>query len=379
MLFKDVIGQDELARLLRETARKGLVPHARLFCGEEGTGAFQLAFAYSRYLNCTGRSEFDSCEKCPSCLKYNELAHPDLHFVFPMVSRTKAPKKEVCDDYLPEWRSFLKNQVTNRTYFNIDTWLAHIGADDKQAIIYSAESDRILRKMILRVYEAKYRILFVWSPDRMHEACANKLLKIIEEPPPNTAILMVSNRPERIIGTIVSRSQTVQVRPIPSDVIAGVLKDRWGLQADDARQIAHLSGGNYVKAVEFLSVENDDTFFLEQFKAIMRNGWTRNVVAMKSFSEEMASLGREKQKSFLAFCQRQIRENFLHCLQEPVLNYMSSEEADFAGKFSPFVNERNVMDMMDELSLAERHVAQNVNSKMVFFDLSMRLTVLVKR
>ena len=377
MLFKDVIGQDELKKLLRDTARKGLVPHARLFCGEEGTGAFQLALAYARYLNCTGRSDHDSCGKCPSCLKYNELAHPDLHFVFPMVTQSK-PKKEVCDDYLPEWRSFLKDQIANQTYFNMDAWLAHLGID-KQAIIYSAESDRILRKMILRIYEANYRILFVWAPDRMHDSCANKLLKIIEEPPANTAVLMITDQPDQIISTIVSRSQVVQVRPIHSEILVGVLKDRWGVQVEDARQIAHLAGGNYMKAVEYLSVENEDAYFLEQFKAIMRNGWARNIVAMKSFSEEMASLGREKQKSFLAFCQRQIRENFLHCLQEPSLNYMNREEADFAKNFSPYVNERNVMDMMDELSLAEKHIAQNVNAKMVFFDLSMRLTVLVKR
>ncbi|HCC51898.1 MAG TPA: DNA polymerase III subunit delta, partial [Porphyromonadaceae bacterium] len=144
-------------------------------------------------------------------------------------------------------------------------------------------------------------------------------------------------------------------------------------------QITHLSGGNYFKATELLTVNNDNACFLEQFKAIMRNGWTRNVAAMKSFSEEMASMGRERQKNFLAFCQRQIRENFVYCLHEPSLNYMNKEEADFSKNFSPYVNERNVMELMDELSLAERHINQNVNSKMVFFDLSMRIIVLIKK
>lgn len=378
MFFKDVIGQDELKRQLIDTARKGIVPHARLFWGEEGNGAFQLALAYARYLNCTGRSTDDSCGKCPSCLKYNDLAHPDLHFVFPMISQKK-PKKEVCDDYLPEWRTFLKDRIGQGVYFNMDTWLAHLGADNKQAIIYSAESEMIMRKMILRIYEATYRILFIWSPERMHEACANKLLKIIEEPPANTAILMITEWPDRMLGTIVSRSQLLQVRPIRSDIMADVLCARWGVQEDDARQIAHLAAGNYLKAIDNLSVDNEDVFFLEQFKVIMRNGWTRNVAAMKSFSEEMASLGRERQKNFLAFCQRQIRENFINCLQEPSLNYMSSQEADFARNFSPYVNERNVIDMMEELSLAEKHINQYVNSIMVFFDLSMRITVLVKK
>lgn len=378
MFFRDVIGQEELKRQLIETAQQGIVPHARLFCGEEGTGAFQLALAYARYLNCTGRMETDACGTCPSCLKYNELAHPDLHFVFPMVSN-KSAKKEVCDDYLPEWRAFLLKQVAEHLYFTIDSWLTQMGAENKQAIIYSAESERIIHKMNLRIYEAAYRILLVWAPDRMHESCANKLLKLIEEPPPNTAILMITDKPERVLGTIVSRSQPVQVRPIPVETIADILTDRWGVSDDDARQIAHLSGGNYFKATEFLSVDNDNAYFLEQFKTIMRNGWSRNVGAMKAFSEEMASMGREKQKNFLAFCQRQIRENFVNCLHEPSLNYMNQDEADFAKNFSPYVNERNVFDMMDELALAEQHIGQNVNSKMVFFDLSMRIIVLVKR
>jgi DNA polymerase-3 subunit delta' len=378
MFFKDIIGQEEVKMQLTETARKGFVPHARLFCGADGNGGFQLALAYARYLNCTGRGETDSCGKCPSCLKYDELAHPDLHFVFPMVSN-KSAKKEVCDDYLPEWREFLKKQMKRRTYFDIDTWLVQLGAENKQAVIYAAESDKIIHKMNLRIYEADYRILFVWMPDRMNIACANKLLKIIEEPPANTAILMVTDSPDMVLGTIVSRSQAIQIRPIHSGTLSRALADIWDLSEDDAIHVAHLSGGNYLRATELLAVENDSVYFLEQFKAIMRNGWTRNVVAMKSFSEDMASFGRERQKNFLTFCQRQVRENFIKCLNEPSLNYMNKEEADFARNFSPYVNERNVMDLMDELSLAEKHIAQNVNSKMVFFDLSMRIIVLIKR
>jgi DNA polymerase-3 subunit delta' len=378
MFFKDVTGQEELKKLLTETARKGIVPHARLFCGADGNGGFQLALAYARYLNCTGRSETDSCGRCPSCLKYSELAHPDLHFVFPMVAN-KSVKKEVCDDYLPEWREFLKTQIARRTYFNMDKWLERMGAENKQAVIYAAESDKIIHKMNLRIYEADYRVLFIWMPDRMNNACANKLLKLIEEPPANTAILMVTDSPDRVLGTIVSRSQLLQVRPIPSETLTKALVERWSLQEEDAVQVAHLSEGNYFRATELLTVENDNAYFLEQFKTVMRNGWAKNVVAMKSFSEEMASSGRERQKNFLAFCQRQIRENFVKCLNEPSLNYMSGEEANFARNFSPYVNERNVIGLMDELSLAERHISQNVNSKMVFFDLSMRVIVLIKK
>ena len=378
MFFKDVIGQDELKKQLTATVRKGHVPHAQLFYGEEGTGAFQLALAFARYLYCTNRSDDDACGKCHTCLQYNEMAHPDLHFAFPIVTQSK-PKKEICDDYLPEWRTFLKNRMAQKTYFTIDSWIAAINAENKQAIIYSAESDKIIHKMNLRIYEAAYRILFIWAPDRMHTTCANKLLKLIEEPPVNTAILMVTDNPDKTLGTIVSRSQLVQVRAIKPEIIIETLRNQWGAQEDDARMIAHLTGGNYFKAVEYLSVENDDAYFLELFKKMMRNGWTSNIVEMKSFSEEMTAMGREKQKKFLAFCQRQIRENFVNCLHESALNYFSKEEGIFASKFSPFINERNVVDMMDELALAEMHISQNVNSKMVFFDLSMTITTLVKR
>ena len=378
MFFKDVIGQDEQKKLLTVTARKGIVPHAQLFYGEEGTGAFQLAFAYARYLNCMARTEDDSCGKCHSCLQYNEIAHPDLHFVFPMITQ-KNLRKEVCDDYLPEWRAFIKDRMAQKAYFSVDTWLSYLGAEQKKAIIYAAESNKIIHKLNLRIYEAVYRVLFIWAPDRMHEACANKLLKLIEEPPAHTAILMITDNPDNMLGTIVSRSQPIRLHPIPSEIIAGVLINQWSVQGEDARSIAHLSGGNYFKALSYLSVENNELFFLELFKTMMRNGWTRNIMAMKTFSEEMASLGAERQKNFLSFCQRQIRENFINCLHEPALNYMSREEADFAKNFSPYVNERNVIDIMDELSLAEMHIMQNVNAKMVFFDVSMRLTVLVKQ
>ena len=201
MYFKDIIGQEEIKKRLIHSAQTGVVPHAQLFTEQGGAGAFPLTLAYARYLNCTNRTETDSCGHCPSCLKYNELAHPDLHFVFPIVSK-KDKKKDVCDDYLTEWRGFLKD----RPYFDIDGWLDYIDAGNSQALIYSKESDEIIRKLSLKIYEATYRILLVWLPEKLHPTCANKLLKIIEEPPRNTVILMVSELPDLVLGTILSRA-----------------------------------------------------------------------------------------------------------------------------------------------------------------------------
>ncbi len=374
MYFKDIIGQEEVKELLKQSARTGVVPHAQLFTESGGAGAFPLAIAYARYLNCTNRSDTDACGHCPSCLKYDEMAHPDLHFVFPIVAK-KEKKKIICDDYLPEWRSFLKEN----TYFTMDNWLDKIDAGNSQTLIYAEESNQIIHKLSLRIYEAHYRILIVWLPEKMHPACANKLLKIIEEPPMNTVILMISEAPDLVLGTILSRAQRIPIRPIKDEALAKALTDRYGLTSDDAKHVAHLACGNFLHAQEEISVNEEKQFFLEQFKTMMRNSWAKNVKGMKNMAEMMAGIGRERQKNFLNYCQHLIRENFVYQFQAPELNYMNRNEASFSIKFSPFVNERNVIELMDELEKAEYHITQYVNPKMVFFDLSLRITVLIKK
>lgn len=374
MYFKNIIGQDKIKQQLLDSVRRGVVPHAQLFFESGGAGAFPLALAYARYLNCTNKGENDACGHCPSCLKYNELAHPDLHFVFPIIAK-KDKKKEVCDDYLTEWRSFLQD----RFYFDLDSWMDYIGAGNSQPLIYSKESDEITRKLSFRIYEANYRILMVWLPEKFHPVCANKLLKIIEEPPQQTVILMISEQPDLILGTIQSRSQRVNVRPIEENDMQKAMIEQYHLSPDDARYVAHLSGGNYLKAVEAISVGEEQKYFLDLFKSMMRNSWARNVKGMKATSDELASLGRERQKNFLVYCQHLIRENFVCRFQAPELNYMNTDEAGFSVKFSPFINERNVFEIMEELGKAEMQIAQNVSGKMIFFDLSLQLTVLIKK
>ncbi|HBK29039.1 MAG TPA: DNA polymerase III subunit delta [Parabacteroides sp.] len=374
MYFRDIIGQEEIKKHLRNSVKTGIIPHAQLFTEKGGRGAFALALAYARYMNCTNRSETDACGHCPSCVKYIELAHPDLHFVFPIVSN-KEKKKELCDDYLPEWRSFLHK----KTYFGLNDWLDYIDAGNSQALIYSQESNEIVRKLSLKIYEAEYRVLLVWLPEKLHPVCANKLLKLVEEPPAKTSILMVSENPDLILGTILSRVQRLSIPPIRQEDMERALEKEQHLTPEDAKYITHLANGSYLKALEALSVNDDSQFYLEQFKTIMRNSWARNVRGMKDQAELLASIGREKQKNFLAYCQHLIRENFMYRFHAPELNYMNPDETSFSVKFSPFVNERNVFDLMGELGKAEQHIAQNVNAKMVFFDLALKITVLIKR
>ena len=374
MYFHNVIGQDDLKARLTDTARRGIIPHARLFCGRTGSGTFPLALAYARYLNCSDRTDTDACGKCHSCRQYDALAHPDLHFVFPIVADKKR-KRTVCDDYLGEWRAML----TEHTYFDLDEWLDRMETAGKQALIYAEESDQMIRKTSLRIYEAQYRVLIVWMPERMHAACANKLLKLIEEPPARTVILMVSDAPDLILGTILSRTQRLDVRPIEADALARALEQCNGLPPDAARRTAHLAHGDLLAAERSMGDDERQRLFLDFFIRIMRNAWKRDVRAMKQTADELAALSREQQRAFLAYCQHLVRENFVRRFRSDDLNYLRPDEAAFSARFSPYVNERNVFDFAAELADAERHIAQNGNAKMIFFDLTLRITVLLKK
>lgn len=375
MFFKDIVGQNEVKERLVTSARKGLIPHAQLFCGPEGVGKFPLALAYAQYLNCENPTDNDSCGKCASCVKYAHLTHPDLHFVFPIVKKA-AKKKEVCDDYIADWRGFVKQ---HNYYFNLPQWLDHIDAENSQGLIYAKESEEILRKLSLRIYEAKYKIMIIWLPEKMHESCANKLLKIIEEPTDNTIFLLVSDTPDNIITTIQSRCQRINVHGVAENDIVQALESEYNILPDDAANVAHLSKGSYLKAVETISLNEEHKFFFNLFVQMMRASYARNIKEIKTIGNELAAIGRENQKSFLIYSQRMVREYFVSNLHQPEITYLAQDEANFGIRFAPFINERNIVGFMDELALAERHIEQNVNAKMVFFDLCLKITMLIKQ
>jgi DNA polymerase-3 subunit delta' len=369
MFFKNIIGQEETKRRLIQSVKEGYIPHARMINGPEGVGKLALALAYARYLSCTQRGEDDACGTCLSCIKYNKLSHPDLHFVYPIVKNDKK-KKEICDDYLKEWREF----VLQNPYFNLNGWLNFMGAENSQGMIYAKESDEIIRKLNLKAYESEYKIMIVWLPEKMHEACANKLLKMIEEPPSNTVFLLVSENSDRVIGTIQSRTQNLPVPPIDDESMTRALQKNAG-----SEELVHLANGNYLKALELMENSEETRRQLELFISIMRNGWKKDVKNMRTEAEKFAGLGREKQKSFLSYAGNLLRENFFYRLHIPEINYLNQEEAGFSKNFSQYVNENNVIDLINELALAERHIESNVNSRMVFFDLSMKIAVLIKK
>ncbi len=384
MLFSDIIGQQDIKKRLIRTVTEQRIPHAQLFRGTEGVGKLGLAIAYAQYICCENRGEHDSCGTCPSCVKYRKLAHPDLHFVFPVIKPANR-SSVVCDDFIAEFRT----QVLKSPYFGVNEWYAEISGDAKQGLIYANESEEILRKLSLKTYESEYKVMIIWLPEKMNITCANKLLKILEEPPEKTVFLMVSNEPDQIISTILSRTQHLNVPKLTeAEIVEKLMTDKPGLGQVDAINTARIANGSYLAATAILNDDDENKVNFERFVMIMRLAWQvgnkkdhASLKTLRKWADEMAasSLGREKQKGFLNYAQHMTRENFIRNLQENGLNYMTSYEADFSQRFSPFINERNVEDIMNEFALAEKHIEQNVNAKMVFFDLTLKIIMLLKK
>ena len=371
--FRDVIGHDNLKASLIRSVNAGNIAHAQLFSGIEGVGKFAMAMAYARYIHCTNRGEHDACGQCPSCMQYNALSHADLHFVFPMV-RNKDKKKVHCDDYRQAWDEF----ISTNTYFGIDEWLHAMNAENKQAIIYADESDEIWRKMTLKSFSSPYKIMIIWLPERMNVECANKLLKLFEEPYPNTIFLLVSNAPDQLLSTIRSRVQQISLPALTLDTIAQALQQQYGITDTDARAVAHLSSGSYLKACNNLSLNEDNKLFFDLFVQLMRLAYACRVKELKVWSEDAAELGRERLRNFLSYTARMIRENYIYNLAQPSLNYMTGEEVQFSTRFAPFVNERNVQEIITILNSAENDIGQNANAKIVLFDLAVKMILLLK-
>ena len=373
MFFRDVIGQEDVKQRLIHSVKTGQIAHAKLFCGPEGVGKFPLALAYARYIQCTNKGENDACGQCPSCKQYNNLMHPDLHFVFPIVKNEKK-KKRVSDDYIEDWRLFL----AENTYFNLDQWLEYIDAANSQAMIYAEESREIIRKISLKTYESDYKVMIIWLPERMNAVCANKLLKLLEEPYDKTVFLLVSDNASAILGTILSRTQPVHLRPLSEDVVSSALVTNYSLSPEDASAIAHIASGNYLRALESIRVSDEMRLNFDLFVRLMRLAYGRKIKDLKLWSEEISDLGREKERIFLSYAQRMLRENFIYNIRQPEINYMTTQEAQFSSRFAPFIHERNVYPIMEELSRAYDDIGQNANGKIVFFDLAIKMIMLLK-
>ncbi len=351
MKFSDIIGQETAVQKLRDAIDKDKLPHALLITGPEGSGGLPLAHAAAQYIICQHKHDGEACGTCPECIQAQKLGHPDLHWVYPIINKGGSGKEaSVSEDMLADWRKvYLSNP-----YLTLPQWIREISGDEnKHAHIFVSEAAGIIRTLSTKPFESDYRIMIIWLPEKINEDAANKLLKIIEEPYDKTYFFLVSNDPDHIIGTIQSRVQRLQLAPIDGQ-------------------------GNFVQPGIQQPDEEDRQFFFEKFCAMMRLSYARKLFEMKAWSDEMGALKRERAKNFLQYAQVLIRENYILNLRQPELNYMKPDEEEFSQKFSRFVNARNVEGIMKELEIAENDITLNVSSKMVFFDLSLKLIMLLK-
>lgn len=374
MFFKEVIGQEATKKRLIQSVGEERVSHAQLFAGPEGTGKLALAIAYAQYVACTNRQSGDSCGECPSCKKYRKLIHPDLHFVFPVVKTPKF-KEPVSDNFLEEWRAM----IAQSPYFNLDQWFDMIGVENAQGLIYAHQSEEIIRKLNLKSYESEYKVMIIWLPEKMHVACANKLLKMIEEPPVKTLFILITENEEDIISTIRSRCQMITVPPIDPDSMARALGNLPEAEGHDIRNVVHLAKGNFTKAVELLQPDEQTLFNLEKFKELMRFSYGRKYSDLFKWVDQVAGIGREKQKSLLNYFLNSLRENFIYNLKNKDLTFMSDQEEEFSKRFSPFINERNIQELTEVFELAFAHIGMNGNPRIIFTDVSFKIVKLIRK
>jgi DNA polymerase III subunit delta' len=375
MNFAQIPGQSEIKSRLIRSVQEERVSHAQLFAGPEGCGSMALALAYARYVNCENRTEEDSCGVCKSCVKYDKLIHPDLHFVFPVIKK-KNVNDPVSDNYIDDWRTFVKKSP----FFTVNDWFDSIEVGNAQGMIYASEAGEIIRKLSLKTFESDFKIMIIWLPEKMHQATSNKLLKMIEEPPDKTLFLLVSEEPGKVITTILSRCQLVKIQAFATEDLEKYVSDRFGLPHDKALDIARVSNGNINRANELCENEESSVTNLNHFRSLMRFAWKRDILSIISWSEEIASTGREFQKSFISFSLRLLRENLMLSLDQLKNNlvFLSGDEVDFANKFHPFITQTNVFSLNEEFNLAYSHIEANGNAKIVFLDLALKVTKLIR-
>ena len=367
MHWSEVIGQQEAQERLKQMTESGHLPHAMMLCGPQGSGKLALATAFACYLLDNGTPSAQAM--------LEKLEHPDLHFTYPTIKLPSmgSDHKPVSDDFAKEWHELMMLGP----YFTMDEWMQAMGGENQQAIITAGESDELVRKLSLKSSQGGYKVSIIWLPERMNIECANKLLKLIEEPPQQTVFIMVCQEPDKLLETIRSRVQVIDIRKTDNEDIRKALIERRGIDEDAAHRISRLANGNWLKALEELQVGSENELFLDMYIMLMRLAYQRKVKDMQKWSEQMAGMGREKQKRWLTYFLRMTRENFMYNFQNTELNYMTQKEEDFARNFARFVNEKNILPINDMTNLAIRDIGQNANAKIVFFDFALQMIVLL--
>jgi DNA polymerase-3 subunit delta' len=364
MLFKDVIGHGELKHHLVQEVKRDKIAQTQLFSGKMGYGTLPLALAFIQYVFCENKSESDSCGQCSSCKKVTDLQHPDLHFFFPVVQAIS----KVSSKHLPEWRE----QIKENPYFDLYEWTQRIDDRERKPIISAEESQEIIRKTALKSYEGGYKVYVIWMAEEMNSICANKLLKILEEPPEKSLFLLLCESIDGILPTILSRTQIVPVPRIPDEELVNYLVHKTMIDAETAQSFASFSEGNYLTAIQQLK-QQENIDFLEFFKNLMRSGYKKDVNAMLDWAEEAAQQSKEKQKLFVVYALHLIRQSILMNYTPGSLVKLSQNEADFLKNFAKFINGKNIQSFMQTMNDIHYHLERNANPRIVFTHLTFQV------
>jgi DNA polymerase-3 subunit delta' len=370
MLFHNIIGQDEIKQRLIHSVKENRISHAQLFLGNEGSGSLALAFAYAQYIYCINKQEGDSCGTCPACIKCQKLVHPDLHLVFPVALSKEV---EVSDDLIADFReAFIADP-----YLTLQSWFDALGAENKQPVIAVKESASILRKLSLTTFEGGFKMMVIWLPEKMHTAAANKLLKILEEPPDKTLFLLVTENEDQLLRTIVSRTQLINISKLPDAVMCEALERNRKLSPEEALKLSFLADGNYSKALKMLGEHESAAMYLRLFQTWMRACLKFDAVKVIEVIEDITPLKREKHKEFLRYSLGILRECIVMNYADPSLVRLQGEELEFVRKFSRFIHAGNCEHFIEELNKAAAAVERNAAPKMLFMDLSFRANELL--
>ncbi|WP_373057237.1 ATP-binding protein [Zunongwangia sp. H14] len=376
MLFSDIIGLPHLKNHLTTTANRNRIPHAQLFVGKSGSGTLPMAIAYARYILCKNLNAEDERGNASCNLKFASLSHPDLHFAFPVATNDKIKSHPVSSNFLVEWRKF----VLSNPYGDLLDWYQEIGIEKKQGQIGVDEAQDIVKSLSLKSYEGGFKVMLIWMAEKLNTAAANKLLKLIEEPPTKTLFILITEDEEQIIQTIRSRCQTLHFPPLAeADIAEGLVKDE-NCDRNEALQLAHQANGSYTNALHLLQKSSGDEQFEQWFiqwvrTAFKAKGNKATVLELISWSEEVAGMGREMQKSFLQYCMDFFRQALMMNYKADNLVYLSPNTSGFKlEKFAPFIHGGNIMQITGALEEAIYHIERNGNAKIIFTDLSIKLT-----
>ena len=361
MQFKNIVGQLELKKHFIKEVKEDKISHAQLFLGNPGFGGLALALGFTQHLFCQQKSEHDSCGVCSSCRKISELQHPDVHFSFPVVQAIE--KKS--DFFLPKWRKMIEQNP----YFNLNQWSEFIDEKGRKPIISTEESNEIIKKLSLKSFEGGYKVMIIWMAEEMNQTCANKLLKILEEPPKNTLFILLAEAQDQMIQTILSRTQIVKIPTIQVDELSAYINQNFQVSSSDSVSVAAQAEGNLIEAIDLLGAHEEKNLNRELFIKLMRVGYTKKVIPMLEWAEEAAGLGKEKQKGFLKYCLHMFRQSILRNYTQNQLTKTSREEDEFLNKFSKFITGKNIESFMDKFNDAHYHIDRNANAKILFTEL----------